>query len=60
MRRIVLALLVLALAMPVVVWTIDDAEEMHRLFDLGVDGVYTDRPDVAVDVLRDRGEWRDA
>jgi glycerophosphoryl diester phosphodiesterase len=49
-----------ALAMPVVVWTIDDPDEMHRLFDLGVDGVYTDRPDVAVDVLRDRGEWRDA
>jgi len=40
------------------VWTIDDAEEMHRLLDLGVDGIFTDRIDVLRDVFRDRGIWR--
>jgi glycerophosphoryl diester phosphodiesterase len=27
---------------------------MHRLLDLGVDGLMTDRPDVLADVLRRR------
>jgi glycerophosphoryl diester phosphodiesterase len=35
------------------VWVIDAAEEIERLFALGVDGVITDRPDVAV-AVRDR------
>ncbi len=39
------------------VWTIDDAREMHRLLDLGVDGVMTDRPDVLRDVMIERGHW---
>lgn len=37
------------------VWTIDAAQEMHRLFDLGVDGIVTDRIDVLRDVLAERG-----
>jgi glycerophosphoryl diester phosphodiesterase len=37
------------------VWTIDDATEMHRLFDLGVDGIVSDRIDTLADVLADRG-----
>ncbi len=38
-------------------WTIDDADEMTRLLDLGVDGIMTDRPQVLKDVLLERGEW---
>ena len=39
------------------VWTIDDPTEMHQLFDLGVDGIMTDRPQVLKDVMIERGIW---
>ena len=39
------------------VWTIDDAGEMQRLLDLGVDGIMTDRPTLLRQVLEHRGEW---
>jgi glycerophosphoryl diester phosphodiesterase len=39
------------------VWTIDEADEMHRLLDLGVDGIVSDRIDVLKHVLVSRGTW---
>lgn len=37
------------------VWTINEAQEMARLLDLGVDAIISDRPTVLVALLRDRG-----
>jgi glycerophosphoryl diester phosphodiesterase len=39
------------------VWTINDAAEMERLLDLGVDGIMTDRPAVLKEVLERRHAW---
>ncbi|MBV7695582.1 glycerophosphodiester phosphodiesterase [Streptomyces sp. TRM70350] len=39
------------------VWTINEAERMHRLLDLGVDGIMTDHIDTLRKVMEDRGVW---
>ncbi len=39
---------------PVYVWTIDREEDIRRLLDWGVDGIISDRPDVAVGAV---GAW---
>jgi len=48
-----------ALGLQVHAWTIDDAEEIRALLDLGVDGIISDRTDVLKDVLVARGTWKD-
>ena len=35
------------------VWTVNETVDMHRLLDLGVDGIVTDRPDLLNDVLKE-------
>jgi glycerophosphoryl diester phosphodiesterase len=47
-----------SLGIHVHVWTIDDAAEIDRLLDLGVDGIMTDRPMVLREVFERRGLWR--
>ena len=43
---------------PVQVWTVDEEAEMHRLLDLGVDGIMSDQVTVLKDVFFRRGLWR--
>ena len=45
------------LGLKVHIWTIDEAPEIIRLLDMGVDGIMTDRPTVLRDVLEQRGQW---
>jgi len=39
------------------VWTVNDRSEMERLLDLGVDGIFSDRPTVLKEVFTERGLW---
>ena len=44
-----------ALGVQVIPWTVNDAADMRRLVDWGVDGIITDYPDRLRDVMRERG-----
>jgi glycerophosphoryl diester phosphodiesterase len=46
-----------ALGLAVHVWTINDKAAMHRLLDLGADGIMTDQIALLREVLTDRGQW---
>jgi glycerophosphoryl diester phosphodiesterase len=46
-----------ALGVRVVTWTVNDPRRMHRLLDVGVDGIITDRPDLLRDVLIASDQW---
>lgn len=46
-----------ALGLPLHAWTINDADEMGRLLDLGVDGLMTDRPALLRTIFQERAIW---
>jgi glycerophosphoryl diester phosphodiesterase len=46
-----------SMGIEVQVWTINDADEMRRLLDLGADGIMTDKPSMLKAVLEERGAW---
>ncbi|MEU2441210.1 glycerophosphodiester phosphodiesterase [Streptomyces rubradiris] len=39
------------------VWTVNEPERMHRLLDLGVDGIMTDHIGTLREVMEERGVW---
>jgi glycerophosphoryl diester phosphodiesterase len=43
------------LGLKVLAWTVNEREAMARLLDMGIDGLVTDRPDIAIGLLRERG-----
>ncbi len=48
-----------ALGLKVLVWTVNDPSVMGRMLDMGVDGLITDRPDLARKLLEERSiRWR--
>lgn len=46
-----------ALGLQIHVWVVNEATDMHRLLDLGVDGIMSDRADLLATVMQERGHW---
>jgi glycerophosphoryl diester phosphodiesterase len=46
-----------AVGVSIIVWTVDEPDQMHRLLDAGVAGIISDRPDVLREVLIAREQW---
>jgi glycerophosphoryl diester phosphodiesterase len=44
-----------AMGIAVLTWVVDDPNDMRELIDMGIDGIYTRRPDVLLKVLAERG-----
>jgi glycerophosphoryl diester phosphodiesterase len=44
-----------SLGLKVLAWTVNDRQSMDQMLDLGVDGLVTDRPDIAAELLKERG-----
>lgn len=44
-----------SLGLKVLAWTVNDRTGMGQMLDLGVDGLVTDRPDIAAELLKERG-----
>lgn len=44
------------IGVPLIVWTINERDEMRELLDLGVDGIITDRPDLLRTLLDERSQ----
>ena len=48
-----------ALGLKVLAWTVNDPAQMARMLEMGIDGLITDRPDLARKLLEERGiRWR--
>ena len=45
-----------ALGLAVIPWTVNATADFERMLDLGVDGIITDVPDLALEILAARGE----
>lgn len=41
----------------VFIWTVNDSADMHRLLDMGVDGLFTDKLRILKEVLISRKQW---
>ena len=36
-------------------WVVDDPQDISDLIDMGIDGIYTRRPDVMIKLLQEKG-----
>jgi glycerophosphoryl diester phosphodiesterase len=46
------------LGLKVLAWTVDDTTQMTQMLDMGIDGLVTNRPDRAIQLLKARGQYR--